>query len=334
MEGEGRGVRVAPAERSASPGSRPWRSLVYAFTVVHLTDRSLYRWQLAAVSLLSLVADRRRRASGGHDGPIVLRIAAAGGHRQALVRRLPVELADLGAVRRLRRIMDPVHLGDVVDGRGLRVLLHLHRDADPQGCTATVVRPATRCRLVDADHRRRGGRWSSSSPRSLRSSRRSSTSIVLPAATNVSIDIAKVQAAAHDRHRATGERRQPDDRCGGGAGTTLNSTAPTVATVAPVQPPGPARLVIVGDSQAHALAINLPSGIESAFTISDGSVEGCSVYDDGKVRSQRSQLQPIVRRLRRLGRQVGQGGQQGPSPDRPRRARRVGRVRRRGRLAS
>jgi hypothetical protein len=46
--------------------------------------------------------------------------------------------------------------------------------------------------------------------------------------------------------------------------------------------------VIVGDSQAHALAINLPSGINSAFTITDGSVEGCSVYDDGTVRSKRS----------------------------------------------
>ena len=54
-----------------------------------------------------------------------------------------------------------------------------------------------------------------------------------------------------------------------------------------VQPAGPARVVIVGDSQAHALAINLPSGIESAFKISDGSVEGCSVYDDGKVHSSR-----------------------------------------------
>jgi hypothetical protein len=46
--------------------------------------------------------------------------------------------------------------------------------------------------------------------------------------------------------------------------------------------------VIVGDSQAHALAINLPTGIESAFTITDGSVEGCSVYDDGNVKSKRA----------------------------------------------
>ncbi len=74
-----------------------------------------------------------------------------------------------------------------------------------------------------------------------------------------------------------------------GAVVTPTSVAPTVAVVAPVvQPPGPARVVIVGDSQAHSLAINLPSGIDSAFTISDGSVEGCSVYEDGKVRSARN----------------------------------------------
>jgi hypothetical protein len=65
-----------------------------------------------------------------------------------------------------------------------------------------------------------------------------------------------------------------------------SSVAPVVASVAP--PAGPARVVIVGDSQAHALAINLPSGIESAFKITDGSVEGCSVYEDGNVHSQRA----------------------------------------------
>ena len=62
----------------------------------------------------------------------------------------------------------------------------------------------------------------------------------------------------------------------------------TIVAASPVQPAGPARLVIVGDSQAHSLAINLPSGIESAFKITDGSVEGCSVYDDGTVHSARS----------------------------------------------
>jgi len=43
----------------------------------------------------------------------------------------------------------------------------------------------------------------------------------------------------------------------------------------------PRKLVIVGDSQAHALAINKPSGIEKTFVITDGSIDGCGVYDRG-----------------------------------------------------
>lgn len=43
----------------------------------------------------------------------------------------------------------------------------------------------------------------------------------------------------------------------------------------------PIKLVIVGDSQAKALAINQPSGIEKTFTVSNGSISGCGVYDLG-----------------------------------------------------
>jgi peptidoglycan/LPS O-acetylase OafA/YrhL len=50
----------------------------------------------------------------------------------------------------------------------------------------------------------------------------------------------------------------------------------------------PRSVVIVGDSQAHSLAINLPAGIEDTFAIVDGSVEGCGVLADGVVRSARS----------------------------------------------
>jgi peptidoglycan/LPS O-acetylase OafA/YrhL len=66
-------------------------------------------------------------------------------------------------------------------------------------------------------------------------------------------------------------------------------TTSSVAAVVPevTAPVLPRRLVIVGDSQAHSLAINLPEGIESTFDIADGSVEGCGVADDGSVRSER-----------------------------------------------
>ena len=67
------------------------------------------------------------------------------------------------------------------------------------------------------------------------------------------------------------------------AATVAPSTAPVVT--APVLP---RRIVVVGDSMAHSLAINLPTGIGPTFAIENGSVEGCSVYDDGDVRSARS----------------------------------------------
>ena len=51
--------------------------------------------------------------------------------------------------------------------------------------------------------------------------------------------------------------------------------------------PAPRRVVVVGDSQAHALAINLPDGIDDTFDVTDGSVEGCSVYDEGTLQTER-----------------------------------------------
>ena len=57
-------------------------------------------------------------------------------------------------------------------------------------------------------------------------------------------------------------------------------------TAAPVGLARSARLAIVGDSQAHALAINLPDRIDEVFpSVTNGSVDGCSVHDSGSVRS-------------------------------------------------
>jgi len=43
----------------------------------------------------------------------------------------------------------------------------------------------------------------------------------------------------------------------------------------------PRTMLIVGDSQAHALAINKPSGMEKTFVVADGSIDGCGIYDRG-----------------------------------------------------
>ena len=65
------------------------------------------------------------------------------------------------------------------------------------------------------------------------------------------------------------------------------TTAPAATTTSTtVAPPELTRLAIVGDSQANALAVNLPEGIEEAFSeVINGSLDGCSVYDSGQVRS-------------------------------------------------
>ncbi len=64
------------------------------------------------------------------------------------------------------------------------------------------------------------------------------------------------------------------------------TTTPVVQV--PTTPPLLPRIVaILGDSQAHSLAINLPTGIESTFTITDGSLSGCSIHEVGRVRSSR-----------------------------------------------
>ncbi len=66
------------------------------------------------------------------------------------------------------------------------------------------------------------------------------------------------------------------------AAATSSSVAPTT----PVAAATSATLAIVGDSQANALAINLPDGIEGVFPdVVNGSVDGCSVYDSGSVQS-------------------------------------------------
>ena len=68
---------------------------------------------------------------------------------------------------------------------------------------------------------------------------------------------------------------------------TVGSVVTTVpVATTPIVSATSARLAIVGDSQANALAINLPDGIDAVFpSVVNGSVDGCSVYDSGSVRS-------------------------------------------------
>jgi peptidoglycan/LPS O-acetylase OafA/YrhL len=59
--------------------------------------------------------------------------------------------------------------------------------------------------------------------------------------------------------------------------SSLPAASTTSTTIAKL----PRKLVIVGDSQAHSLVVNKPLGIEKTFVITNGSIDGCGIYDRG-----------------------------------------------------
>ncbi|HSB86227.1 MAG TPA: acyltransferase family protein, partial [Ilumatobacteraceae bacterium] len=263
--------------------------LLVAFHSVHLTDRSLYRWQLACVSLLSLVAisvvvhpaalwaraffgSRPLVAIGKRSYGIYLwswPISVVCGAYDGTWKRFIWAMCVTAVVSEFSYtyIETPIRRG------ALREWFRRRRDVDWSTRTIAgvvvigmmVVSLSAFFAKVQRFDRAAGGE-------------------------DVAIDLGKVQPApvlssAPSATDAAGESTPARPAV---VSAVPTSAAPAVTTTAPSQPPGPARVVIVGDSQAHSLAINLPTGIESAFTITDGSVEGCSVYDNGKVRSQRA----------------------------------------------
>lgn len=86
---------------------------------------------------------------------------------------------------------------------------------------------------------------------------------------------------------------KPFDRAAGGQDVQFASaaapdpTAPagtpttTVATAAQPADAGALRVTIVGDSMGHALALNKPKGLAKTLAVSDGSIDGCDVFDIG-----------------------------------------------------
>ncbi len=261
--------------------------LLYAFSVVNLTDRSMYRWQLASVSILSLVAigvvvhpaarwarsifgsrvlvALGKRSYGVYlwSWPISVLCGAFDGTwtRFIWAMSVTVVVSEFSYVY----IETPIRKG------ALRRWFDRRRDVDwstrtvAAGVVATVLIASLAAffSTVARFDRAAGG-------------------------AAVAIDLSKLQVAAPGATPTTAGTAAGAATVQGAVVVSPTSSVAPAVSVAPVQPPGPARLVIVGDSMAHALAINLPSGIESAFTISDGSVDGCSVYDSGKVRSKRA----------------------------------------------
>jgi peptidoglycan/LPS O-acetylase OafA/YrhL len=76
---------------------------------------------------------------------------------------------------------------------------------------------------------------------------------------------------------------QPFDRAAGGDEVDFVRAAPptTLAAAAPAAASGPLKVTVVGDSMAHALVINRPKSLASTLAVSDGSIDGCDVFDSG-----------------------------------------------------
>jgi len=262
--------------------------LIFAFINVHLTDRSLFRWQLAVVSILSLVVvatvvhpaataarsffglpllvNLGKRSYGVYlwSWPIMVICGAYVGSWSRFIAAMAITavVAEFSYIY----IETPIRKG------ALGKWFAQHRGHEWTTRTLSIAVAAvvligslglfySRVQRFD---RAAGG-------------------------PDVAIDLARLQSAITQPPGSPSSSSVVEAEAvapSATAGPSPTTAAPVVASV--VQPAGPARLVIVGDSQAHALAINLPSGIETAFKITDGSVEGCSVYDDGTVRSQRA----------------------------------------------
>lgn len=85
-----------------------------------------------------------------------------------------------------------------------------------------------------------------------------------------------------------GAVNEPDS---GAVDTAPESSTVVDTTIAPTTTalPGPLELTILGDSQARALANNLPTGFDQVFaTVNNGGLDGCSVWDSGKIVTERN----------------------------------------------
>jgi peptidoglycan/LPS O-acetylase OafA/YrhL len=276
--------------------------LVWSFVVAVLTDRSIYRWHLAVVTLASLalvlvvvhpasrvarpvfawrpLVEVGKRSYGLYlwSWPVSVVVEAYDGSWE----RFGIAMAITVAVSELsyRFVETPIRQGAI--GRWMA------RERDRTGhwyvgttsaaisVIALVAPLALFFSKVDhVDPAQGGEAVAFVMPLADLSATGSPASTVVPS----TVPPATSQATSTSASASTAVSSE---------GAVVSSSVAPTSTEPPVTAPVlPRRVVIVGDSMAHSLAINLPDGIEQAFAIENGSVEGCSVYDDGSVRSQR-----------------------------------------------
>jgi hypothetical protein len=282
--------------------------LVWSFVVAVLTDRSIYRWHLAVVTLASLalvlvvvhpasrvarpvfawrpLVEVGKRSYGLYlwSWPVSVVVEAYDGswERFGIAMAITVVVSELS----YRFVETPIRQGAI--GRWMA------RERDRTGhwyvgttsaaisLIALVAPLALFFSKVEHVDPAEGG---------------AAVAFVMPladppaasepaaaVATSTTIAVSSAAGSTEASTGATGTTAVVEDLA------ASSSVAPTVppTTEPPVTAPVlPRRVVVVGDSMAHSLAINLPDGIEQTFAIENGSVEGCSVYEDGNVRSQR-----------------------------------------------
>jgi peptidoglycan/LPS O-acetylase OafA/YrhL len=115
----------------------------------------------------------------------------------------------------------------------------------------------------------------------------------------VTFDVEAALAAAGspvESSMAAPQASSPTPSMGASAVAPPAPETTTPVVVEPTAPRLPRRMVVLGDSQAHSLAINLPDGVEQVFAVSDGSIDGCSVQSTGRIVTSRPDFSKLFQR--------------------------------------
>jgi peptidoglycan/LPS O-acetylase OafA/YrhL len=294
----------APAGRVLDPlGAAAVAALCCTFTVAVLTQGYVYQWLLPLVSVLSLVAvlvavhpaahGFRRMMSYGPlvevgkrsyglylwSWPIFVIVEATHGDvgRFVLAMAVTVVVAELS----YRYIETPVRQGAL--GRWWRdrapvTYAPLAGGALLLGCLVAFYASVGRF------DRFAGGEEATFQLGAVEAAARDdAVSAATTTAATASSDVAPTSSTAASGATASSAIVGSTTAVSTTAGSTTAASATTSTSAAAA---ASATLAIVGDSQANALAINLPSGIEAAFPrVVNGSVDGCGVLDSGHVQS-------------------------------------------------
>ena len=236
-------------------------AIAYAMATQHVDDQSLYRGWLAATTVGSAV--------------IIAVIVRPSGSLVGWTMRIPV----LAAIGRRSYGLYLWHWPIFVIAEARQSATRL-----AVALTLTVVINELSYFLVETPARTGviGTWWSGRQEWSVM---RAIGTTLAGAAVIAAISIVGVRVAAVEARDlsvdASGEEVVFDLESAIAATTVPPSVSTTVRPTPTTLPKLPRRVVIVGDSQAHSLAVNKPSGIEETFLVSNGALDGCGVYERG-----------------------------------------------------